>query len=486
MSKKRLFTEDEITKMVSLYNDDMVGTPSIGNIYGVDKSVINRVLKENGVKLGMSGRKFKGGKSEADKRYYENNKPKVSEYHSDWRSANKAGLKEYHKSWRLSNEDKVREYTKNYKDKNKDNPRYKLVNNTRSALWTHLKGCDITKYKSTFDVLGYTPDELMSHLETQFTDGMSWDNYGEWHVDHVIPMTNFSFDEVTDYEFTQCWGLNNLRPMWATTREVNGMLYEGNLNKGTDMPVNCYQYRIRERKRIEEVGTLSFNPSDCDLKSCDVRLIDKQSAKKLIEGYEWLSYMPSYTKYHFGVYFKIDGIEHLGGVVVFQKDYVENTGVWDTYGYSGKLLLLSRGVCLWWTPKNTATFLIAKALSWIEHNTDTKVITATVDSLAGEIGTIYQAANWVYVGVMRGNILNNGKVRERLGTIIDGNLYTSRQIRSMLGTMKKSSILEAYPDAKFVKQKAKSRYFYFLGDKRERLLNRSKLTDQIKPYPKRL
>lgn len=52
--------------------------------------------------------------------------------------------------------------------------------------------------------------------------------YGEWHVDHKILVT--SFDKNT--QMSEVNGLNNLQPLWATTREINGVIYEGNLNKG--------------------------------------------------------------------------------------------------------------------------------------------------------------------------------------------------------------------------------------------------------------
>jgi len=485
MAKRKEFTEKEISKMISMYEDDMLGTPTIGDKFGVSKVVINRVLRENGVSLGKSGRKFRGGKSEADKRYYDKNKDSISAYHSEWRKENKDKLKEYHTNWRTNNQDRIKEYSSNYYDKVQGDPKLKLVKNIRTALWVALTEKNISKNNHTFDLLGYTIDDLINHLENLFTEGMSWDNYGEWHVDHIIPISKFAFTDINDYEFVKCWELINLRPMWSTTREIGGQLYEGNLNKNSELPTTCYQYRVRELKRIEEEVELGFDPSKCSIGNSEVRPISKSEAKRIIEDYEWLGYMPSYTKYHFGVFFNVDGEEYLGGVVVFQDDYVENVGGWDKYGYTGKIILLSRGVCLWWAPKNTNTYIISKALRWLDKHTDYKVVTATVDSLAGEIGTIYQAANWDYVGVMDGNILKNGKARERLGVIIDGKLYTSRQIRGMLGTMKKMVILENYPDAKFVKQKAKSRYFYFLGSKKERKANRKAMSSQIKPYPKR-
>ena len=55
----------------------------------------------------------------------------------------------------------------------------------------------------------------MLYLERQFKDGMNWNNYGKWHVDHKIPVSFFEFSSYNDWEFKYCWSLNNLQPLWA-------------------------------------------------------------------------------------------------------------------------------------------------------------------------------------------------------------------------------------------------------------------------------
>lgn len=63
--------------------------------------------------------------------------------------------------------------------------------------------------------LGYSIADLVSHIEKQFTRGMNWERYknGEIHIDHIIPKASF---DLTDYEeWKVCWGLPNLRPLWA-------------------------------------------------------------------------------------------------------------------------------------------------------------------------------------------------------------------------------------------------------------------------------
>lgn len=69
--------------------------------------------------------------------------------------------------------------------------------------------------KSWQDLVPYTLDDLMAHLERQFLPGMTWDNRGDWHIDHVVPLASFNFTSPDDPEFRAAWALTNLRPLWA-------------------------------------------------------------------------------------------------------------------------------------------------------------------------------------------------------------------------------------------------------------------------------
>jgi hypothetical protein len=91
---------------------------------------------------------------------------------------------------------------------------------------------DVAKNWKTFEMLGYSPSELMGHLESLFLFGMSWKNYGEWHIDHIKPISMHRLKNQDD--FKRCWSLKNLKPRWATTAIANkyGGFEEGNVNKG--------------------------------------------------------------------------------------------------------------------------------------------------------------------------------------------------------------------------------------------------------------
>ena len=61
----------------------------------------------------------------------------------------------------------------------------------------------------------FSEAELRDHLQRQFVRGMSWDNYGEWHIDHIIPVIAFSVSGPECPELRKAWALSNLRPLWA-------------------------------------------------------------------------------------------------------------------------------------------------------------------------------------------------------------------------------------------------------------------------------
>lgn len=214
--KKIEVSENQISEIIRLYNEEFLGSPSISERLGINKHIVLRVLKENNVKVGPSGMKYKGGKSASDKRTYNKHKEKRLSYHKKWYQENKEKWNEYIKDYREKNKDKIKEIKRNYEKTRKSNdPLYKLIANFRTAIYTVLKENNVNKYGHYFEILQYSPEDLVKHLEKQFEDGMTWKNYGEWHVDHILPITYFNFKEVGDDEFLKCWGLDNLQPMWG-------------------------------------------------------------------------------------------------------------------------------------------------------------------------------------------------------------------------------------------------------------------------------
>jgi hypothetical protein len=81
----------------------------------------------------------------------------------------------------------------------------------------------IKRDKGLFSRLDYSLESLIAHLESKFTDGMSWENYGKWHVDHIKPCALFDMTKPEDFQ--QCWSLSNLQPLWALDNYKKGVKY---------------------------------------------------------------------------------------------------------------------------------------------------------------------------------------------------------------------------------------------------------------------
>lgn len=84
----------------------------------------------------------------------------------------------------------------------------------RISMGQCLKG--EKKRRRTFDLAGYSVDDLKKHIEKQFLPGMTWENFGKlWHIDHIVPLRAFNFTKPEDPDFKRAWAICNLRPLWA-------------------------------------------------------------------------------------------------------------------------------------------------------------------------------------------------------------------------------------------------------------------------------
>jgi len=84
----------------------------------------------------------------------------------------------------------------------------------------------------TWDVLDFTKEDFVKRFESLFTDGMSWENMGEWHIDHIRPKASFKqMDNIVSKDFKECWALENLQPLWESDNCSKGSLWEGKRHK---------------------------------------------------------------------------------------------------------------------------------------------------------------------------------------------------------------------------------------------------------------
>ncbi|CAM8658420.1 hypothetical protein MCEMIEM13_01513 [Comamonadaceae bacterium] len=99
-------------------------------------------------------------------------------------------------------------------------PSYAMYHRLKRWMHKHLGSTLPSRKWSKY--LGFTTDELRAHIERQFTKGMNWANKGEWHIDHIRPVASFDIQSIDSPEFRDCFGLHNLRPVWATENMRKG------------------------------------------------------------------------------------------------------------------------------------------------------------------------------------------------------------------------------------------------------------------------
>jgi hypothetical protein len=217
--RKIELTELQVKEIIKLYTEDLLGSPTISEKLKIHKTIILNTLRDNGIFIGPSGRRNIGGREVSMKKYESKpeTKKRKSKNHKVWSEKNRDHLNNYHKEWREKNINKHRENKRNYEKNRKSNdPLYKLISNFRTAIYQVLKENNVKKNGHYFDILKYTPQQLIEHLEKQFSDEMTWDNYGLWHVDHKHPISLYNIEKIGDDEFLKCWSLDNLQPMWGS------------------------------------------------------------------------------------------------------------------------------------------------------------------------------------------------------------------------------------------------------------------------------
>lgn len=156
--------------------------------------------------------------------YYQDNKERIGEGQKIRRLENKDYVSSYQRFWRQNNREKTALYSR---EKYYKNNQFRLAHNLRRRLQKALKNKSTSG--SAVRDLGCSVAELETHLQNHFQPGMTWQNYGRWHIDHKLPL--FSFDLTDREQLLKAVHYTNLQPMWA--RE--------NLEKGKKIiEVLCY------------------------------------------------------------------------------------------------------------------------------------------------------------------------------------------------------------------------------------------------------
>ena len=117
------------------------------------------------------------------------------------------------REWRAANSERQKENSRRASKVRRSDPHKRVSSAIGLGVWKAIrKGKALRKWS---ELLGYSEKELIAHLERQFSAGMTWENYGKWHIDHILPVSSFNIQGPDCPELKRAWSLPNLRPLWA-------------------------------------------------------------------------------------------------------------------------------------------------------------------------------------------------------------------------------------------------------------------------------
>jgi len=190
----------------------------------------------------MSDEERKEAKRKRNAEYRRKNAEKIRKRNAEYRRKNPEKLRKLNAKSKLKNADKVRKRNAEYRRKNAEKirkrdaeynrknpeklrkrnakyrkkPEVKIVQVQRNRLKRIVKSTSVRRREMT----GCTPLQLRQHIESQFVKGMTWDNHGRWHIDHIMPCS--AFDLTKPEQVKICFNWQNLRPIWANQNRSKG------------------------------------------------------------------------------------------------------------------------------------------------------------------------------------------------------------------------------------------------------------------------
>lgn len=196
MGKRLIDSEKE--EIRKLYNETDYTMEEVAKVFNVSSKTVFRVLHF----LCNTSYPERHTREQIRKKYEKNHPNRYKDYYQ-------AHKKEINKRT-----------TERNKRKRAENPQYRLKCNLRSRLSKAIKNQNTNKSANTEKLIGCSIEELKHYIENKFTEGMTWENYGKWHIDHIIPCS--SFDLTIKEEQYKCFHYTNLQPLWASDNLKKG------------------------------------------------------------------------------------------------------------------------------------------------------------------------------------------------------------------------------------------------------------------------
>jgi hypothetical protein len=191
--------------------------------------------------LNLKNRNYLKQNPEVSKKYRQDNKESIKSKNAEYYQKNKEKVKEKTKTWAKNNPEATKNSKKKYSDKNKKkiqiknyeweknkratDPQYKIMRNLRSLIgqsFSRILNGKLKRSKKSETLLDCNFEFFFSYISSQFTEGMSFNNYGEWELDHIKPIA--SAKNLKDVEDLNHY--TNFRPLWRNNNRVKSKKIE--------------------------------------------------------------------------------------------------------------------------------------------------------------------------------------------------------------------------------------------------------------------
>ena len=143
------------------------------------------------------------------KRYYRENREKIIAYSKERYKADPEPWCKRSTEWQANNRERVRELDKR---EYRTNHHLRIQYCCRGRIWRACKDQGVRPIGKVWDLLGCSSEEFRAHLERQFQEGMTWENHGDWHMDHIVPCAHFDLKDPEQQK--KCFIASNIQPLW--------------------------------------------------------------------------------------------------------------------------------------------------------------------------------------------------------------------------------------------------------------------------------
>ena len=180
-------------------------------------------------KLGRMCRKcycdYKTNKRRNDKKYIESDRLYKIKYTESGRRYEVSKIR-----YLAKKEEIIKKCVEYNKKRYNNDPYFKVVTSIRTRISKLLRQKNADKNNNFYEHLGCSKDYFIEYFEAKFKEGMSWENHGEWHIDHIKPCASFNL--LDEEEQKKCFHYTNLQPLWASENLSKGCKFiDDNISK---------------------------------------------------------------------------------------------------------------------------------------------------------------------------------------------------------------------------------------------------------------